>query len=461
MKKKLSAVTALLWASAAAAPAQQTDIVIKLMGGDKPAMAVPDLRGAGAAGGWMSAFNSTLFSDLQDAGLFRMVPKSVYPLEVPQRPQDFKAPLPPPARPRRGQEAKPVRQGPWLTDWSEPPASANYLAMGYAAEQGGSLVLFGWLFNVTQNDVANAQVFGKLYFGPMEESGARKVAHEFAADILEKFGQRSLAGSKIYFTSERTGHKEIWSMDWDGAGQKQLTFLSSITSYLAISPDNTKLAISTFAKDEPQIFLLSLETGRRLTFYNQRASMNATPEFTPDGKSILFSSTAGGGAPQIYACDLDGRNMRPISTSRSIEVSPRVNPKTGNELVFVSGRSGPAQIYKMNMDGADVARLTTGEGEAHNPAWHPDGKHIAFAWTKGYDPGNFNIFVMDVATREIVQLTHGAGRNENPTWAPDGRHLVFSSNRGGSMQIWTMLADGTQLRQLTTQGRNTTPVWSR
>jgi TolB protein len=115
----------------------------------------------------------------------------------------------------------------------------------------------------------------------------------------------------------------------------------------------------------------------------------------------------------------------------------------------------------MNIEGTDVVRLTTGEGEAANPAWHPEGQHIAFAWTRGFEPGNFNIFVMDVATRRVDQLTHGAGRNENPTWAPDGKHLVFSSRRGGRTQIYTMLADGTQVKQLTTQGENTMPVWSK
>jgi TolB protein len=86
---------------------------------------------------------------------------------------------------------------------------------------------------------------------------------------------------------------------------------------------------------------------------------------------------------------------------------------------------------------------------------------IAYAWTRGYATGNFNIFVMDVATRNYTQLTHGAGRNENPSWAPDGRHIVFMSTRSGRPQIWTMLANGTQLRQLTTQGSNWTPVWGK
>jgi TolB protein len=153
--------------------------------------------------------------------------------------------------------------------------------------------------------------------------------------------------------------------------------------------------------------------------------------------------------------------MRRLTSVRAVEVEPKVNPKNGTEVVFVSGRSGPQQIYRMNIEGTDVVRLTTGEGEASNPAWHPEGQHIAFAWTRGFEPGTFNIFVMDVATRRVDQLTHGAGRNENPTWAPDGKHIVFASRRSGRMQIYTMLADGTQVKQLTTQGDNTMPVWSR
>ena len=419
-------------------------------------IAVPDLRGAGPSGQLARFINETLFSDLQESGLFSMAPKSMYPLEVPQRPQDFVPPEPP-----RKAGAPPVRKGPWLTDWSQPPVGASYVTIGYAAEQGGRLVLFAWLFNVNQTDLANAQAFGKLYFGDMNETGARKVAHEFAADVLGQFGFKSLAGTKIYFVSGRTGTKEIWQMNHDGTDQLQITKYGSTSTFPAISPDNTKLVFTTFASGFPMIYVYSLETGRRLPFYNQKASMNATAEYTPDGQHILFSSTAAGGYAQIFMCNPDGSNLQRLTNSRSVDVEPTVNPKTGSDIVFVSGRGGMPQIYRMNMDGADVVRLSSGEGEAVNPSWHPDGQHIAFSWTKGYDPGNYNVFLMDVTTREYVQLTHGAGRNENPTWAPDGRHLVFTSNRSGSLQIYTMLADGTQVKPLTTKGINEKPYWSR
>jgi len=67
---------------------------------------------------------------------------------------------------------------------------------------------------------------------------------------------------------------------------------------------------------------------------------------------------------------------------------------------------------------------------------------------------------MDIISRQLVELTKDEGRNERPSWAPDGRHIVFESTRTGTRQIWSMLADGSQARQLTTQGQNESPNWS-
>ena len=427
----------------------QDRIVIDLMSkGGKGAIAIPDLRGTGAAQPLMSAFNTTLWNEIDGAGIFRMVPKTSYPLQVPQTANDWK-----PGNTPAGGLA--------LRDWSGPPVNAAYMAFGYTAVQNNRLVLYGWFYNVAQNDAANAQVFGRVYNGTVDEPGARLVAQQFAADILKQFGAESLASTKIVFVSNRTGSKEIWRMDYDGSNQKAITNYNSISTMPTVSPDGTRVAFTSFVRGTPEILIHSLESGRRLPFYNQTASMNAQASFTPDGKTVLFSSTAGGGFAQIYAADANGAKIRRLTSTRAVEVEPKVNPKTGAEVVFVSGRSGPPQVYKMNIEGSDIVRLTTGEGEAVNPAWHPDGQHIAFAWTRGFEPGNYNIFVMDIASRQVVQLTHNSGRNENPTWAPDGKHIVYSSKRGGRTQIYSMLADGTQVKPLTTQGDNLMPVWTR
>ncbi len=448
--------SAVLLAAGASLFGQQPQIQGLITSSEKPAIAVADMRGTGDAQRNMNIFNSTLWDELQNAGILKMVSKSVYPLNVPQRPQDFKPPAVP-VNARRG--TPPVSNGPWLTDWSGPPVSANYLAFGYTAVQDNRLVLFGWLFNTGQPDVTSAQVIGKLYFGSLDADGAKKVARDFAADILQQFGAKSLAGTKIFFVSDRSGSKEIWSMDYDGSHQQQLTQYKSTSSMPAVSPDGKMFAFTTYAGGNPQIRIHSVETGRRLPFYNPVSSVVETPEFTPDDKQMLFA-TAVNGWVQICIANTDGGNFRRISNVRAIEVSPKVNPKTGTDMLFISGRGGRQQLWHMNLDGTDMQQFTTGEGDVANPAWSPSGQQIAFAWTRGYEPGNFNIFVMDVAARKPVQLTQGTGRNENPWWAPDGVHLVFTSKRANSTQIYTMLSDGTNVQQLTTQGNNIQPVWA-
>ncbi len=424
--------------------AQQPTGTITINPGKIPVFAIPDFRGSGGAQQYMNAFNSTLWSEIQQSGAFTMAAKTSYPLKVPQQPSDWRQP------------------SPWLTEWSGPPVSAEWLAFGYTAPQDGQLALRGWLYNVGVADVSGAQVIGKVYFGPMTEAGAKKIAREFAADILARFGLQTMAGSRIFFVSDRTGNKEIWSMDYDGSNQAQVTRYGSISTFPVVSHDGSKVAFTSYAQGAPKIYVHSTETNRKLVFYNQSSASSAPGDFTPDGKQLLFYSNSGGLRYfQIFSASAEGGNLRRISSANAIEVEPKVNPKNPSDIVYVSGRSGPAQIYRMNMDGADNVRLTNGEGEAGNPSWHPDGQHIAFKWTRGFEPGNFNIFVMDIATRNTTQLTHGSGRNENPVWAPDGVHIAFSSKRGRATQIYLMQANGQEVKQLTTQGNNMMPAWAK
>jgi len=422
----------------------------------KPLIAVPDFRAAGTtAPSLMATFNTTVQNDLLSSPFINFIPKTLYPLRIPQVPNDL-------AAGEASANAKPApTPGYRLADWYAPPAKANYVGIGYGADDRGLLVVFGYFYTTspTITDLQQAQVFAKVYTASLDQAGAVDAAHHYAADILAQFGGQSLIGTRIVFVSDRTGSKEIWIMNWDGTDQRQITKYGSISTFPSVSPDGRTVAFTTYANGYPAIQLFSLETGRKLPFYNQRASMNAFVSFTPDSKQIVFSSTASGGAAQLFMANADGSGFRRITNSGVIEVEAKINPKTGTDLVDVSGRSGLPQVYRMNIEGADVQRLSAGTGEATNPAWSPDGSHIAFAWTKGFEPGNYNIFLMDAITHDTIQLTAGEGRNENPSWAPDGAHIVYASKRGRQSQIWMMNADGTGKHPLTESGNNEKPVW--
>ena len=71
-----------------------------------------------------------------------------------------------------------------MQDWSARPPRPTILAFGYTAAQNGVLVLQGWLYDLSKDTPANAQLIGKRYLATVDEAGARKIAHEFAADII-------------------------------------------------------------------------------------------------------------------------------------------------------------------------------------------------------------------------------------------------------------------------------------
>src|ERR1017187_4463045 len=244
--------------------AQEHDFSVIISKGERPAIAVPDLRADAQAQSFMGALNSTLWSDLDGGGIFKMVPKTLYPPMVPQQPANFRMPPPvnntPPVRGRKAQPPPPQSGGGlWMADWSGPPPQATYLVMGYAAVQNGLFVLRGWLSDLRRETPANAQVLGKTYIEPLDEAGARKGAHEFAADILALFGAKSLFGTHIYFVRQQGQNKEIWVMDPDGKNQKQITHYNSLSIEPAISPDGSRLAFTSFAHGNPGIFVFSVD----------------------------------------------------------------------------------------------------------------------------------------------------------------------------------------------------------
>jgi TolB protein len=252
----------------------------------KPLIAVPDFRGSGAAASLIAAFNSTVSSDLQSSPLINFVPKTLYPLQIPQQPSDLISGVAQPG-------ARAVQpQGNRLTDWGLPPVSANYLGIGYGAESKGMLVVFGWFYTTAPNisSLQQAQIFGKVYTASLDEAGAVDAGHRFAADILAQFGGKSLVGTRIVFVSDRTGSKEIWVMNWDGTGQRQLTRYHSISTFPSASPDGRIVAFTTYALGYPAIQMFSLDTGRKLPFYNQRASMNCPATTSSQKKKSLRRS---------------------------------------------------------------------------------------------------------------------------------------------------------------------------
>ena len=410
------------------------------LGVEKPRVAVAEFTPkADAAKAHSALFSQVVRDDLGFSGILDVVSPSFYPQSQPSVPSELR-----------------------YVAWSDSPVNAHFVAFGNLVESSSDVAVQAWFYDVT-NPTAQA-VIAKIYRGSPTDAQVRKFAHQFADEIIMRLsgGLPGIASTQIAFVSSRTGAKEIWVMDYDGSNQHPLTSLRSISLTPRWAPDSSRIAFTCYAKGgagpaTAQICLYSMDAGRVVSFPRYKGT-NSAPSFSADGSKIVFSSSMNGN-PELYSVNSNGGELRRLTFANGASTSPAWNPKTGQTIAFVSDRSGVPKLYVMNSDGTDAQNLDLPDkGYLIDPSWSPNGQLLAFSWRR--PTGNYDIYIMDVATRQIIELTRDAGRNERPSWAPDGRHLVFESTRSGTRQIWTMLADGTQARQLTTTGHNESPNWS-
>jgi TolB protein len=412
------------------------------LGNAKIRIAAADFKPVGAdpqTPSLKAEFDSTLYNDLASAGIFDVVSKSFVPPSIPGPPQEIS-----------------------LSQWSAPPASAAMVAFGALSATNGRLSVYGWLDDTS--NTANPQVLGKQYNEAASLDMARTIAHRFADEIIARLGGgiNGIAETKIYFISARTGSKEVWVMDYDGANQHAVTHLGSISLSPRVSPDNSRVAFATLGREGWAVRMYSLELGRLVSFpAGTTGGSNQSPAWSADGAKIAFSSSRSGD-PEIWVADASGSAPKRITYFKGPDVSPVWNPRTNAQLAWVSGRTGLPQVYTMDQDGANIQRMTDG-GYAVSPSWSATGQFLTFSWNRKYGPGapgGQDIYIMDIATKRWQQLTHEAGTNDFPSWAPDTRHIVFERKQGGRTEIWSMLSDGTDQHQLTHSGNNFMPNWS-
>src|SRR6266481_3038505 len=236
----------------------------------------------------LKIFNETLANDLDNAGIFEMVSKSFHPLAVPGAPNEMR-----------------------LEAWNVPPPNAAMVAFGNANQQGDDIVVLGWLYDV--KNAASPQVLGKQYKEKANEANARIIAHRFADEIILRLGGgiAGIAESRIVFISNRSGTKEVWLMDYDGANQRAVTTLGSISLSPRISPDGSRIAFSSFAHGGPHITMYSLELERYVSFPRFDGTNNS-PAWSADGTKLAFSSSMRGSS-EIFLSDSAGGNLKRVT----------------------------------------------------------------------------------------------------------------------------------------------------
>ena len=354
-----------------------------------------------------------------------------------------------------------------LDRWKE--LNADAVLIGSVAKTPKGVLVSMRLINVA----SGASAMAREYSGSVtsiQANPVRAYAHTIADEVhKEQRGLNGIARTKIAFSSDRDGERirgpvgdrgisNIYMTDYDGARQQRVTISKSLDISPVWSPDGRSIAFSSWRTSFQDIYVLYPYGGPELQnpTKGNSSKQNYLPAWSPDGTKLAFTSNRDGNA-EIYVMNRDGSGVQRVTNHPTIDVTPTWSP-TGTQLAFTSDRSGTPQIYIVNADGTQLQQITR-ESYCDRPTWSPAPlNEIAYSARSG---GGNIIKVFDFPTRSTRALTDNIGNNESPAFSPNGRHIAFVSSRAGKEQIFTIHRDGSGLRQITMTGTNRYPHWSK
>jgi len=249
------------------------------------------------------------------------------------------------------------------------------------------------------------------------------------------------------------------------------------------------LCISPATSQDNQLALPGekhLRNIKQLTFGGE----NAEAYFSSDGKQLIFQSTREGhGCDQIYSMNIDGSNVKMISNGDGRTTCSYFFPGQKRVLyssTYLGDKQCPPRpdfskgyvwavyptfdIFTANPDGSDLKQLTNTPGYDAETTITRDGKKLVFTSMRD---GDLDIYTMDANGKNVRRLTNELGYDGGPFWSYDGKQIVHRANhpktdqekadytgllkqnliRPTTLEIWVMNADGSNKRQVTSNGK--------
>ena len=216
-------------------------------------------------------------------------------------------------------------------------------------------------------------------------------------------GVSFMPDGRVLYTTRIRGDQDIWIVNGDGSGNRQLTM---------------------------------------------NARSNFSPTATPDGRFIVFASTRGGNT-SLWRMDPDGSNAVQLTNDPGGENDPVVTPDSRWVIFHHTDPSNVVTIKKVSIEGGEMVPVS--KVEATQPSLSPDGSFIVCK----FNPNRTNqtqIAILPVGGGDPVKLLDSPPmeRSRNIRFSSDGRSLIYVDGRDKVDNLWEQPIDGGPARQLTT-----------
>ena len=277
---------------------------------------------------------------------------------------------------------------------------------------------------------------GSVLLAACADSGSQPASpeqHPETAPPAAGGESRDHPAGRIAFVSK--GNIHVWA----GGATTQLTS-DGASRQPAWSPDGLFVAHVKVQNSSSDIWVMEAGGPKvwRLTYYGQQPLEHRRwafrPRYWPSGERLLFLSDDGTYDLRVWQLDLDGQPGRPLLRAPDGQGGldhPSVSPDE-RRLLVTSYREEQPQVWAWGLPDGPWQQLTQAPDGAYDPAWSPDGAHVAYTQKQA---AGHDVWIMAADGSSAIPLTT-TGRARAPCWSPAGGAVAYLSDDGDGFDIW-------------------------
>jgi eukaryotic-like serine/threonine-protein kinase len=207
-----------------------------------------------------------------------------------------------------------------------------------------------------------------------------------------------------------------------------------------LSPDGSKVALDV--RDQSfDIWVWDL-TRQTLTSLHRDAAQDLSPLWTPDGRRVIWTSTRGGGNPNLYSQAADGTGVAERLTTNPTNQFPTSFLPDGREvLIFGAGSTGGMDVFRVPLQQTDrTAQPVIATSAAELGAeLSPDGRWLAY---QSNESGEYQIYVRPYPNIQDARAQISTTGGTRTAWSRNGRELFYLDRDGFLTSVSVTAASG-------------------